>query len=155
MQDKDGSTAGTAPTATVNPLDSTTTANLTLSNNLGAYDIKTTATYNTSGYATDPTKGIKLTFSVSTVNDHVPSLSPFVILKGATDQLTDLIRLVRSFNLQRGMRIASMPGCRMLKMLSPRRGLEIGPAHVIRRRHSSMRGRPNQAGRSASLKLIN
>jgi photosystem II stability/assembly factor-like uncharacterized protein len=66
-----GSTTGTAPTATVNPLDSTTTANLTLSNNLGAYDIKTTATYNTSGYATDPTKGIKLTFSVPTVNDPV------------------------------------------------------------------------------------
>jgi photosystem II stability/assembly factor-like uncharacterized protein len=148
-----GSTTGTAPTVAVTPIDSSTAGNFALSNNLGAFDIKTTATYNTSGYATDPTKGIKLTFSVPTVNDllvfnglvithgedmngdgiiqanemipyngsvnpnkityhdfasrtvwvYVPSLSPFVITKGATDQLSDLIRLVKSFNLQRGI----------------------------------------------------
>jgi photosystem II stability/assembly factor-like uncharacterized protein len=148
-----GSTSGTSPTATVDPLDSTTTANLTLSNNLGAYEIKTTATYNTSGYATDPTKGIKLTFNVQVVNDlnvfnglvithgedsngdgiiqsnemipyngsvnankvtyhdfatravwvYLPSLSPFIITKGAADQVNDLIRLVKSLNLQKGI----------------------------------------------------
>ena len=148
-----GSTSGTAPTATVNALDSTTTANLTLSNNLGAYEIKTTATYDTLGYATDPTTGIKIAFSVPTVNDvtvfnnlvishgedanndniiqpsemipyngtidpnkvthhdfatrtiwvYVPSLSPFVIVKGAGDQLNDLVRLIKSFNLKAGI----------------------------------------------------
>ena len=148
-----GSTSGTAPTATVNALDSTTTANLTLSNNLGAYEIKTTATYDTSGYASDPTNGIKIAFSVPTVNDlavfnnlvishgedsnadgiiqpsemipyngtvdpnkvthhdfatrtvwvYVPSLSPFVIVKGAADQFSDLVRLIKSFNLKAGI----------------------------------------------------
>ncbi len=148
-----GSTTGNPPVTTVDPLSSTTTANLTLSNNLGAYDIKTTATVNTSGYATDPTQGIKLTFTVPVVNDesvfnalvithgedqnadgiiqpnemipyngtvdpnkvtghdfatrtvwvYVPSLSPFVIVKGVGDQIADLIRLVDSFNLKAGI----------------------------------------------------
>jgi hypothetical protein len=137
----------------VNPVDSATLANLTLSNNLGTYDIKTTATYDTSGYATDPTKGVKLVFTVATVNDasvfnglvvthgedangdgiiqpnemipyngtvdpnkitghdfatrtvwiYVPSLSPFVIVKGAPDQFSDLVRLVKTFNLKAGI----------------------------------------------------
>ena len=137
---------------TVNALSDSATANFTLSENLGAYDIKTTATYDTSGYNTDPTKGIKITFSVLAVNNqsvfdglvithgedlnnngtiepsemipynglvepnkvthdfasrtiwvYVPSLSPFVIVKAAADQIQDLIRLVRSFNLKQGI----------------------------------------------------
>lgn len=148
-----GSTTGTQPAITVTPLDSTATANLTLSNSLGAYEIKTTATYNTSGYPTDPTKGIKIAFPVPSVNDptvfnnlvlthgedanndgiiqptemipyngtvdqnkltnhdfatrtvwaYVPSLSPFVIIKGAGDQISDLLRTVKSFNLKAGI----------------------------------------------------
>ena len=148
-----GSTSSSPPTTTVNALDSATTANLTLSNNLGAYEIKTTATYDTSGYATDPTTGIKIAFTVPTVNDltvfnnlvithgedsngdnviqpsemipyngtvdpnkityhdfdtrtiwvFVPSLSPFVIVKGAADQFSDLVRLIKSFNLKAGI----------------------------------------------------
>jgi|GEM_PF-2510194 len=34
---------------------------------------------------------------------YVPSLSPFVILKGASDQISDLIKLVRAFNLKQGI----------------------------------------------------
>jgi len=148
-----GSTSGTAPTATVNPLDSIATANLTLSNNLGAYEIKTTALYDTSGYANDPTKGVKIVFSVPAVSDptvfnnlvishgedsnsdnviqanemipyngtvdpnkvtvhdfatrtiwvYVPSLSPFVIVKGASEQFGDLVRTIKTFNLKTGI----------------------------------------------------
>ena len=131
-------------TTTVTP-DQTSAANYSLSNNLGAYDISTTAIYNTSGYASDPIRyGIKVTFYVSSIDDpnvfngltithvengqpipyngtidpqkityhdftsrkvwvYVPSLSPFVIVNGVTDQISDLIRLVTSFNLQRGI----------------------------------------------------
>jgi photosystem II stability/assembly factor-like uncharacterized protein len=64
-----GSTTGAAPTVAVNPLDDAATANLQLSNNLGAYEISTTATYDTSGYNSDPTLGIKIAFTVPTVND--------------------------------------------------------------------------------------
>jgi hypothetical protein len=42
-------------------------------------------------------------FASRTICASVTSLSPFVIVKGATDQLTHLIRLARSFNLQRGI----------------------------------------------------
>jgi photosystem II stability/assembly factor-like uncharacterized protein len=148
-----GSTTSTPPTVTVNPIDSQTVGNLTLSNNLGAYEIKTTGTYDTSGYASDPTKGIKLAFTVLTVNEpavfnnlvithgedsngdgiiqpgemipyngtvdpnkityrdfasrtvwaYVSSFSPFVIVKGATDQFSDMVRLLKSYNLKAGI----------------------------------------------------
>jgi hypothetical protein len=126
-----GSTTGLQPTTSVTQLDSPATASYSLSNNLGAFEISTTATYNAS-----PSQTITLCFQVLTVNDpttfnnlrvmhvengvpvdvtssrdfstrticaNVTSLSPFVVVKGAADQLGDLIRLVRSFNLQRGI----------------------------------------------------
>jgi hypothetical protein len=42
-------------------------------------------------------------FATRTICASVTTLSPFVIVKGAADQIADLIRLVRSFNLQRGI----------------------------------------------------
>jgi hypothetical protein len=155
-----------APTVQVEPLTSDAAANLTVSNNLGAYDISITgATVNTAGYdSTGCTRedgspipcwekyGIKISFTVPMVNDptvfnnlvishgedtdnnpatplvlvpyngtvdpvkvtyhdftsrtvwlYVPSLSPFVIIKGAGDQIADLIKLVKSFNLKAGI----------------------------------------------------
>lgn len=59
-----GSTAGTQPTLTVTPLSSASTANFSLSNNLGAYDISTTATFTAS--TSDP---VTLCFQALTVND--------------------------------------------------------------------------------------
>jgi hypothetical protein len=55
-----GSTTSSAPTLSVTPLSSSDTADFSLSNNLGAYDISTTATY--SGAVT-------LCFQAQTVND--------------------------------------------------------------------------------------
>ena len=148
-----GSTTSATPTVAVSTVDTTTAANLLLSNNLGAYEITTTATYDTSGYASDPTEGIKLAFTVPVVNDesvfnglvithgedqnsdgiiqanemipyngtvdpnkithhdfatrtvwvYVPTLSPFVIVKGAPDQFNDLIKMVKGFNLKAGI----------------------------------------------------
>jgi uncharacterized delta-60 repeat protein len=116
----------------VTPLDTSATANFSLSENLGAYDISTTATF-----AASAAQPITICFTVPSVSDqatfdnlrvfHVvgggvvvdatsshdfstrtvcataTSLSPFVIVKGAVDQLSDLIALVRSFNLRRGI----------------------------------------------------
>jgi hypothetical protein len=160
-----GTGGNEAPAVQVEPLSSATTANLTVSNNLGAYDISVTgATINTTGYnSTDCTKddgspipcwekyGIRIAFSVPTVNDagvfnnliishgedtdnnpatppvlvpydqsegprqtyhdfttrtvwvYVPHLSPFVILKGTADQFSDLVRLVKSYNIKAGI----------------------------------------------------
>lgn len=156
---------GPAPTTSVEPIDNSTTANLTVSNNLGAYEIKVNnAVIDTTGYFSTgcmtngiavpcwEKHGIKIAFSVPTVNDvavfnnlvishgedtdnnpntplvlvpydqsfgnarhtykdfanrkiwvYVPSLSPFVILKGASDQISDLIKLTSSFNLKQGI----------------------------------------------------
>jgi hypothetical protein len=55
-----GSTTGSEPTLSITPLSASDTANFALSNNLGAYDISTTATY--SGTVT-------LCFPALTVND--------------------------------------------------------------------------------------
>jgi Beta-propeller repeat len=122
-----GSTTSTQPTLTVTPLSSTTTANFYLSDNLGAYDISTTAVY--SGTVT-------LCFQALTVNDlatfdglqilHVvngtpvniassydfstrticgttTSFSPFVLVKSAVDQAYDLIREVSECDLRHGI----------------------------------------------------
>jgi len=126
-----GSTTGTPPTTTVTPLDSTATANFSLSNNLGAFEISTTA--QTSATTANP---IVLAFQVPTINDpeifnnlqvihivggvpvdatssrdfstrtiyaSVTSLSPFIITKGPKDQIADLVRLIDSFNLRQGI----------------------------------------------------
>jgi hypothetical protein len=84
-----GSSSGAAPVVTVNPLDASETANLQLSNNLGAYEISTTATYDTSGYASDPTQGIKIMFTVPTVND--PAIFDGLVVTHGEDQNGDHI----------------------------------------------------------------
>jgi beta-propeller repeat-containing protein len=122
-----GSTTSSAPTLTVTPLTSTTTANFSLSNNLGAYDISTTAEY--SGSVTlcfqaltvnDPGTFSNLEilhivngtpvnvttsydFSTRTICGSVTSFSPFVLVKGPVGQLYDLIREVNECNLRHGI----------------------------------------------------
>jgi hypothetical protein len=126
-----GSTTGTQPTLTVTPLSSIATANFSLSSNLGAYDISTTATFNAS-----PSNPVTLCFQALTVNDPstfsglqimhivngvpqnittshdfgtrticgaVTSLSPFVLVKGAVGQINDLIRLVNESDIRHGI----------------------------------------------------
>ena len=126
-----GSTTTSDPTLTTTSLTSEETANFSLSNNLGAFEISTTATFTAS--ASDP---ITLCFQALTVNDaatfnnltilhwvnsvaedvtisrdfathticgEVTSLSPFIIVKGVTDQLSDLVRNTSSYNLQNGI----------------------------------------------------
>jgi hypothetical protein len=60
LPDITGSTTSSEPTLTVTPLSSATTANFGLSDNLGAYDISTTALYSGS---------VTLCFQALTVND--------------------------------------------------------------------------------------
>jgi len=145
-----------AGTTTVEP-DQTAAANYSLSNNLGSYEIETTATYSTTGYyapgtttVADPTKGIRVSFKVPSVTTeaafnelvvthgedtngdgvlemvpyngtsdplkityhdfatrtvwvYVPHLSPFVVVKGAADQIADLVALVKTYNLKQGI----------------------------------------------------
>lgn len=126
-----GSSTGTQPITTVTQLDSAATTNFSLSNNLGAYEISTTA-FTTA----TPSNPITLAFQVTAINDpavfnnlqviHVvnavpvdatssrdfstrtvyatfTSFSPFVIVKGPTDQIADLVKLVGSFNLKQGI----------------------------------------------------
>jgi hypothetical protein len=126
-----GSTTHSQPTLSVSPLSSTTIANLSLSDNLGAYDISTTATFGAS--SSDP---VTLCFQALTVNDPgtfsnlqilhvvndipqnvttsynfstrticgaVTSLSPFVLVKGSVDQLKDLVRTVNEADLRKGI----------------------------------------------------
>jgi hypothetical protein len=59
-----GSTTSNPPTLSVAPLSAADTANLSLSNNLGAYDISTTATFSAS-----PSNPVTLCFQAQTVND--------------------------------------------------------------------------------------
>jgi hypothetical protein len=122
-----GSTTSSPPTLTVTPVSSATTTNFSLSNNLGAYDISTTAEYSGS---------VTLCFQAQTVNDFstfsnlqilhivngspvnvttsynfstrticgaVTSFSPFVIVKGAAGQLNDLVRTVNESNIRHGI----------------------------------------------------
>jgi len=53
--------------------------------------------------AVDPQKITYHDFTSRKIWVYVPSLSPFVIVKSAPDQLSDLIATVRGFNLQRGI----------------------------------------------------
>jgi hypothetical protein len=122
-----GSTASGQPTLSVASLSSSDTANFALSNNLGAYDITTTAVF--SGNVT-------LCFQALTVNDastfgslsllHVvngvpvditssrdfpsrticgttSSFSPFILVKGALGQLQDIVRFVNEADLRKGI----------------------------------------------------
>jgi hypothetical protein len=101
-----GSTTNALPTLAVNPLSSADTANFSLSNNLGAYDISTTASYSGSitlclqaqtvndlstfnnlrlihivnGNPVDSTSSRD--FPTRTVCGSVTSLSPFVLING-------------------------------------------------------------------------
>jgi hypothetical protein len=126
-----GSTASGSPTLTITPVSTGTAASFSLSDNLGAYEISTTAIYNAS-----VSQPITLCFQVLTVNDqtvfnnlsllhivngtsvdvtasrnfpsrtvcgNVTSLSPFVVVKGASDQLNDLITKVNEFDLKHGI----------------------------------------------------
>lgn len=76
-----GSTTGAAPTLTVDPVPSSTTANYGLSNNLGAYDISTTATFSGS---------VTLCFQATTVNDLTTfnNLQLFHIVNGSPVDVT-------------------------------------------------------------------
>jgi len=76
-----GSTTATAPTLTVNPVPSTTTANYGLSNNLGAFDVSTTATFSGS---------VTLCFQALTVNDVTTfnNLQLFHIVNGTSVNIT-------------------------------------------------------------------
>jgi len=115
-----------AGATTVTP-DQTVAANFSLSNNLGSYEISTTAQFKGPVTIGFPVVGINdfATFNnlqvIHIVNGvpvnatssrdfanrivyaTVTSFSPFIIVKGATDQLNDLISMVRGFNLQRGI----------------------------------------------------
>ncbi|MEO8100078.1 MAG: SBBP repeat-containing protein [Acidobacteriota bacterium] len=126
-----GSTGGGSPTLNVTPVSPGTAESLSLSNNLGAYEISTTAIYNAT-----VSQPITLCFQVQAVNDQtvfnnlsllhivnatpvdvtssrdfatrtlcgsVTSLSPFVVVKGASDQLNDLIRTINEFDLNHGI----------------------------------------------------
>jgi Beta-propeller repeat len=61
-----GSSTGGTATVSVTPLSASDTANFSLSNNLGAYDISTTATFSAS-----PSNPIALCFQAQTVNDPI------------------------------------------------------------------------------------
>jgi tetratricopeptide (TPR) repeat protein len=123
-----GSTTGTKPTATVASVNSTGTAHYSLSNNLGAFEIATYAASPSQPVTVcfqvlsvnDPStfgnlcvmnvvNGVPVDattshdFATRTICASVTSSSPVVIVKGAADQIADLIRLVRGFNLQRGI----------------------------------------------------
>jgi hypothetical protein len=126
-----GSTNSAPPVLSVTPLSSSAAANFSLTNNLGAYEISTTALYSAS-----PSTPVTLCFQALTVNDQgtfnnlsvihvvngVPqditvshnfanrtvcgaatSLSPFLLVKGAVDQVNDLVRSVNADNLQHGI----------------------------------------------------
>lgn len=121
------SNVASAGSATVVTLDPTATANFSLSDNLAAYDVSTTATYSGPITLCFPVTGISdagvfnnvtimhvesgvpvdrtssRDFVNRTVCATVTTLSPFVIVKGAIDQLNALVAVVRSFNLQRGI----------------------------------------------------
>lgn len=126
-----GSTTSAPPSITVAQLDAPATANFSLSNNLGAYEISTTAITNAStsnpitiafqlSSINDPAvfnnlqvihivNGVPIDatssrdFATRTVYAHVTSFSPFIIVKGPTDQIRDLVNLVKSFNLRNGI----------------------------------------------------
>ena len=126
-----GSTTSSAPTLTVTPLSSTSTANFSLSNNLGAFDISTTAVYSASTSqpvtlcfqaftVNDPSTfaGLSLlhvingvpvdvtssrNFSTRTVCGAVTSFSPFILVKGALGQLQDIVRYVNESDLRKGI----------------------------------------------------
>jgi hypothetical protein len=87
LPDITSSTSGTNPTITVTALDAAATAALGLSNNLGAYDVETTATYDTLGCGPDPTRGIKVAFTVQTVND--PAIFNGLVVAHGEDQNGD------------------------------------------------------------------
>lgn len=126
-----GSTTSSPPTLTVTPLSTASTANFSLSNNLGAYDISTTAEFTAS--SSNP---VTLCFQALTVNDFstfsnlkilhivngspvnvttsynfstrticgaVTSFSPFVLVKGPADQLNDLVRSVNESDTRHGI----------------------------------------------------
>lgn len=122
-----GSTTSGAPTLSVVPLSSATTANFQLSNNLGAFDISTTAVY--SGSVTlcfqaltvnDPTTFSTLSllhivggvpvditsshnFATRTVCGTATSFSPFILVKGVGAQIQELITAVNSLDLRKGI----------------------------------------------------
>ena len=81
LPDITGSTTSSEPTLTVTPLSSSTTATFGLSNNLGAYDISTTASYSGS---------IALCFQALTVNDLTTfnNLQLFHIVNGTAVNVT-------------------------------------------------------------------
>lgn len=76
-----GSSTSSAPIVTVTPLSSATTANFSLSDNLGAYDISTTALYSAA---------VTLCFQAMTVNDLTTfnNLQLFHIVDGAAVNVT-------------------------------------------------------------------
>lgn len=127
-----GSTTSAPPALTVTPLSSASTANFSLSNNLGAYDISTTAEFSAS--SSNP---VTLCFQAQTVNDFstfsnlailhivngspvnvtssynfstrticgaVTSFSPFVLVKGPVGQLNDLVRAVNESDQRHGIK---------------------------------------------------
>jgi len=122
-----GSTTSSPPVLSVTPLPSANTANFQLSNNLGAFDISTTAVY--SGSVTlcfqaltvnDPTTFSTLSvlhivggvpvditssrnFATRTVCGTAASFSPFILVKGAAGQIQDLITAVNNFDLRKGI----------------------------------------------------
>jgi len=129
-----GSATSSPATLTVTTLSSIQTANFSLSNNLGAFDISTTAVYTAS-----PSNPVTLCFQALTVNDPstfagltvlhvvngmtvdvtssrdfasrticgaVTSFSPFVIVKGAADQIQDIVRYVNGLDLQKGINVS-------------------------------------------------
>jgi hypothetical protein len=122
-----GSTTNSVPTLTATPLSSAQTANFSLSNNLGAYDISTTALYSGSvtlcfqvNTVNDPTifndlslihivSGTPVdvtssrTFATRTICGSVTSFSPFILVKGALGQLQDLVRSVNESDLRKGI----------------------------------------------------
>lgn len=51
----------------------------------------------------DPNKITYRDFASRTVWVYVSSFSPFVIVKGAADQFSDMVRLVKSYNLKAGI----------------------------------------------------
>jgi hypothetical protein len=122
-----GSTSSSAPIVSITPMSSDATSNLSLSGNLSAFDISTTALY--SGSVTvclqvfsvnDPAtfsglmllhivNGVAVNISSSydfptrTICGTTTSFSPFIVVKGVTGQIQDLIKAVNALDLKKGI----------------------------------------------------
>lgn len=131
LPDITGSTTNSQPTLSVTPLSSATTANFSVTDNLGAYDISTTATFSASSSSpvtlcfqavtvNDPTTFNNLTllhivngvaqnitssynYSTRTICGTTTSFSPFILVKGAVGQIRDLITAVNNLDLKKGI----------------------------------------------------